>query len=173
MLGGSQPQTYWALAFAYVYHRDFHNAQVALRQAIALDPGYADAYALLAWIGNLAGEPTQSLEYMRQASIFDPYLSASSLDVVGLSHYVLGDYVTARDIFKESLERNNENITARIFLVPTLVRLGLQEEAEWELVELQTMNPDFSIERWARAQPFTDKEVLDTLLNEFSRASPQ
>lgn len=171
MLGGGQPQTQWALAFAYLYHRDFPNAQAALRQAITLDPSYADAYALLAHIGNLAGEPRQSLEYMRRARLFDPYLSAPSLDVLAISHYLLGEYATARDILKESLERNSEHVFSRIWLVTTLVRLGELEEAEWEFVELETMSPDFSIQKWTKAQPFRDQNVVDALLHDFSRVS--
>ena len=143
MLGGSQPQTHWALAYAHLYNRDFDNAQAAARKALVLDPGYADAYGLLAWISNHIGAPKQGLEFMRRARLFDPHLSSASLDALAMSHYLLGEYATARSILRDSLGRNNEATFGRLFLIATLVRLGELDEAEWEVVELETITQSF------------------------------
>lgn len=172
-LGGTIPQTHWALSFAYLYDRQYDAAQTSAKRAVSLDPGFADGYGLLAWIYDHIGEPKRALATMEIAKLFDPHLAAASLDVIGMSYLLMGDNDAARKILEQAAARNPHSLFSRLFLISTYMRLGLPDEAEWQAVEVETLNPDFSIDRWSKSQPIRDEKVLAALLDDFRKAGLQ
>jgi len=110
---------------------------------------------------------------MEIAKLFDPHLAAASLDVIGMSYLLMGDNDAARKILEQAAARNPHSLFSRLFLISTYMRLGLPDEAEWQAVEVETLNPDFSIDRWSKSQPIRDEKVLAALLDDFRKAGLQ
>jgi hypothetical protein len=52
---------------------------------------------------------------------------------------------------------------ARLWLAATLAKLGQHEEAAWEVQELLTLNPEFSLSRLLLAFPLRDPQQRDLL----------
>ena len=65
----------------------------------------------------------------------------------------------------ETLRRRSEDIEARTILCSDHVIAGALENARSIADEIVTIDPDFSLEGYARNQPFRDKATLKRLVN--------
>jgi adenylate cyclase len=110
------PQVHFALGFAYFNNRDHGQAVNAVRRAIELDPGYTDAFGLLAWIHSHAGDPQEALRVLEKAKRLNPYPNAGTLGVSGLAHFLAGDLDEAIEVHQASLDSNPELTASRIYL---------------------------------------------------------
>ncbi len=164
------PQVHFALGFAYFNNRDHGQAVNAVRRAIELDPGYTDAFGLLAWIHSHAGDPQEALRVLEKAKRLNPYPNAGTLGVFGLAHFLAGDLDEAIEVHQASLDSNPELTSSRIYLSATFSRSGRLDEAEWEATEILMQNPGFSVERWIRTQPYKDPAERDRLREDLLRA---
>ncbi len=164
------PQVHFALGFAYLNNRDHRQAVNAVRRAIELDPGYTDAFGLLAWIHSHAGDPQEALRVLEKAKRLNPYPSAGTLAVQGLAFFLAGDLDEAIEVHQASLDSNPELTSSRIYLSATFSRSGRLDEAEWEATEILTQNPGFSVERWISTQPYKDPAERDRLREDLLRA---
>ena len=80
-------------------------AAEAAATAIELDPNYADAYALLAWILHYAGRPDQAEPALREALRRNPRSSASYREIAGEISFATGRYGKAAKDFEAGRER--------------------------------------------------------------------
>ncbi len=159
----SVPQIHFVLAQVDLFRRQYQRAAAAATTAITLDPNYADAYALLAWILQYAGRSDQAEALLREALKRNPSSSASYREIAGEIHFATGRYGEAENAFKAALERNPAHMRARLWLAATLAKLGKHEEAAWETQELLAVNPDFSLSRLLLAFPLKDPHQRDAL----------
>lgn len=164
------PQVHFALGLAYFINRDHDRAVNATRRAIDLDPGYADAFGLLGWIYDHAGDPEEALRVLEKAKTFNPHLNAGTLGVLGVAHLLTGDLEKAIETFRAQRDSNPELPPAQIYLTAALSRSGRQDDAEWEATELLAQNPHFSVERWVRTQPYKDPTERARLRDDLRRA---
>jgi tetratricopeptide (TPR) repeat protein len=164
------PQIQFALSFAYLINRDHGRAIDAARRALELDPGYADALGLLAWIHSFAGQPQEALRVLDQLKRLNPQLNASTLVVLGLAHFLSGDFGEAIQAFQSAREINPEEMTNRLYLAAVLSRSGQEAEAQWEATEIAMLNPELSVDRWIASQPYKDASELSRLRNDLHRA---
>ncbi len=164
------PQIQFALSFAYLINRDHGSAIDAARRALELDPGYADALGLLAWIHSFAGQPQEALRVLGQLKRLNPQLNASTLVVLGLAHFLSGDFGEAIQAFQSAREINPEEMTNRLYLAAVLSRSGQEAEAQWEATEIAMLNPELSVDRWIASQPYKDASELSRLRDDLHRA---
>ena len=169
-MNDSIPQVRWALGSAYLMNRQYDQALFEARQTIALDPGYADGYGLLAWIHNAIGKPEEAIGFIEQAMRFNPNLNAGSLSVLGRSYLLAGRLEKAIETLQASRDRNPELSTARIFLTIAYMQARQTDEAEWEAEELLAMYPDFSVERWGQTQPYKDQAQRKRMMDDLRQA---
>jgi Flp pilus assembly protein TadD len=75
----------------------------------------------------------------------NPYYTWDYPYNMGRAHYALANYEKSVDALENAVERNEENIIPRIWLAASYVRLGRQDDAEWEVMQIETLAPGFSI----------------------------
>jgi adenylate cyclase len=160
----SVPQIHFVQAQVALFRGQHEKAAAAATRAIELDPNYADAYALLAWILHYAGRPDQAEPMLAEALKRNPRSSASYREIAGEIAFTTGRYVDAAQQFEAALERNPVHTRARLWLPATLVKLGRRDEADWEVQELLTLNPEFSLSRLLLAFPLKDPQQSGALL---------
>jgi adenylate cyclase len=139
-------------------------AAAAATRAIELDSNYADAYALLAWILHYGGRPDQAKLMLGEALKRNPRSSASYREIAGEIAFATGRYPEAERAFVAALARNPAHARARLWLAATLAKLERREEAAWEVQELLTLNPEFSLSRLLLAFPLKDPQQSDALM---------
>ena len=166
----NSPQAQWALGYVYMYRKQFDKAVEVLEQAVLLAPSYADGYALLALIKNNLGEAEEAVQLIEKGMELNPYYSWDYLYNLGRANYALGRFEEARQYLLEAMERNQAPGVNRVFLIASLVQLGELEDAEWEIMQLETSHPQYSLSHLPQVLPITD-QVLRERLNDDLRTA--
>ena len=120
--------------------------------------------ALKAWLLNYTGETEQAMLTINEALSINPSPSGSYFEVLGEIQFVQKQYHKSAETFEKVLERNPNYMRARMWLAAALAFSGDIEQAKWEAIELQVLNPNFSLSRLAFALPFKDPLKLEVVL---------
>ena len=100
----------------------------------------------------------------------NPFYSWDYLYNLGRAHYVLGHYEQAVEYLQQALERNEIPGQPRLFLLASYVQLGQQDDAEWEVTQLEMSHPEFTLSHLQQVLPITDTELLDRLVSDLRSA---
>lgn len=164
------PQAQWALGYVYMYRKQFDLAVEVLEQAVSLAPSYADGYALLALIKNNLGEAEDAISLIKKGIELNPYYSWDYLYNLGRANYALGRFEEAKNYLLQAMERNQAPGVNRVFLIASLVQLGDLEDAEWEIMQLETSHPQYSLSNLSQVLPITDQVLRDRLNDDLRTA---
>jgi TolB-like protein/class 3 adenylate cyclase/Flp pilus assembly protein TadD len=169
-LDGSLPQVQWALGYVYVFKKQYQQATDALEHAVRIAPNYADGYALLALINNVLGRPEEAVRLIRKAMTLNPYYGFDYPYNLGRAYYMMGRYAEAVDALQEANERNGAGLLPRLFLAASYIRLGQQDDAEWEIDEIEALDPEYTISTYANMSRISNKDQLNSLLDDLRKA---
>lgn len=164
-LDQSLPQTFWALGYTHLQRREWDEAVAAVQQAVTLAPNYADGYGLLALINNRLGRADDAIDLIHKAMNLNPYYTWDYPYNLGRAHYLKREYDKAVPYLQQALERNEAVTYPRLFLAASYVELGQNEDAEWEITQIQVTNPDMRILHLARARNFKNETDMQRFLD--------
>jgi len=164
-LDPTSSQVHWVLGQVLLFRQEYERALEAVRKAIELSPGNADARILLARILAFSGDPKESIRLIEEAMRINPYFPMQYQMNAGIAYFADGDYIKAEAALVEAANRNPGAQRVRMWLVATYANAGKIEEAAWELQELTTLNPSFSVKSIERSIPFRDVTIRDRLVN--------
>lgn len=169
-LNQSIPQIYWSLAYVHLHRLEYDEAEAAAKKSISLSPNFADGYALLANIANWRGDAAGAINYLKKAIDLNPYYSFQYPSTMGLAYYSLGRYKDAVNTLRDALERNESALNPRLYLAASYVRLGLLDEADWEIEQIGANHPDVTLSGLTTILPFEHKHLLLPLLEDLKKA---
>jgi tetratricopeptide (TPR) repeat protein len=150
------PEVHWALGYVYTLQRRHERAIGHLKQAIALDRSYADAYAHIGALYSNIGKPARAVPFMRAAMRLNPDAGFMYFLVLGRAYLFQGDTEQASINLQQALARNAADLEARVFMAATFAAAGDLESAKWEAEEVRALRPDFSARAWLETHPMTD-----------------
>ena len=78
----------------------------------------------------------------------------------GSANYALGRYERAVEYLQQALDRNQLPGQPRLFLLASFVQLGQQDDAEWEVAQLEVSHPEITLSHLQTIFPMTDKELF-------------
>jgi TolB-like protein/DNA-binding winged helix-turn-helix (wHTH) protein/tetratricopeptide (TPR) repeat protein len=169
-LDDSAPQTYWALGFVYLAHKEYDNAERVAEQAISIAPNYADGYGLLALINSYLGQSKKAIELNNKAIRLNPYYSFEYLIIYGIAYYTMGDYDAAITVLEQAQERNENAVHVKLPLAASYVRAGRQDDAEWLVERLQILSPTTTITNIESTTIFANPELKRAFLDDLRKA---
>ncbi len=102
-------------------------------RAVALDPNDADAYAALAGVFNLAGQPNEALAMMERAMRLNPHYPASYLYEIGLARFGIDDFDGAARALEKAIAINPADRWSSRLMISTLGHLGRKQDAAREI----------------------------------------
>ena len=150
------PEAYWVLAFVHLERRQHELALRHLETAVALNPSFADAYALMGGIKTYVGNAGEAVPLLRKAMRLNPQAGHLYFLILGRAYFALGDLEQARVNLEQALSRNPENLEARIYMVALDVSAGDASAASWQAEQIRALQPGFSAPRWLQTNPLTD-----------------
>jgi tetratricopeptide (TPR) repeat protein len=153
----SSAQAQWALGFVNLQLGQFTEARAATQRSVALSPSYADAYLLMALISNNQGRGKEALQWTKEGMKLNPHHTWDYPYNLGRAYYILGEYEKSVKALEDAVERNEENYIPRIWLAASYVRLGRQDDAEWEVMQIDTLVPGFSLSNLHRFPGMRDR----------------
>jgi DNA-binding winged helix-turn-helix (wHTH) protein/TolB-like protein len=158
------PEAHWAVGFVHTQRRQHDEALRNLDNALRLNPSYADAYALKGGIYTYIGRPAEGIPLLRTALRLNPDAGSLYFLLLGRAYYFLGDSEQARVNLDHALLRNSENLEARIYLVAVHRLAGERDAADWQVSEIRTLEPAFSVRTWLASYPLTDPRQKERLV---------
>jgi len=141
------PQAYWVLGYVHVFRRDFNKAAQEVSIAIKLDPNYADSYLTLAVCKINKGEANKAIALAQKAMVLHPRYPSAYSSILGQAYFFAEQYDFAVPFLEDAIERNYNLLTAHVFLIATLSKLGEHEEAKWSAEKLKAISTNFSIHK--------------------------
>jgi tetratricopeptide (TPR) repeat protein len=116
------------------------------------------------------GKPNEALEVLDKAMRLNPHFPFLYLDALGEAYFTLRRYEEAIDTYREMLARNPTAQRQRMFLAASYAQAGRLEDAAWEVAELLTLDPGFTLEHVPEVAPFRDPEPVGRLLDGLRKA---
>ncbi|MFO1337868.1 MAG: winged helix-turn-helix domain-containing protein [Burkholderiaceae bacterium] len=150
------PEVHWVLAFVRAQRQQHADALRDLDDALRLNPSYADAYALQAAIANHVGRPADALALLHTALRFNPDANALYYLQLGRAQHFLGDAESARTHLTHALQRDPQNLEARLYLAASFWQAGDRAAARWQVEEIRSLAPRFNATAWLAGYPMND-----------------
>ena len=169
-LDGSVPQAHWALGYVYMFKKQYQQAIDALERAVRVAPNYADGYGLLAFINNQRGQSEEAIRLIRKAMALNPHYTFDYPYNLGRAYYTVGRYAEAVEALQEATEHNAAALAPHLYLAASYIRLGQQDDAEWEATEAQVLDPEFTLSQFANTVPIKNKAQLNRFLEDLRKA---
>ncbi|MGB5612043.1 MAG: winged helix-turn-helix domain-containing protein [Sedimenticolaceae bacterium] len=170
-MDSSLPQVHFVTGQIRLFQRRHAEAVAAAERAIAVNPNYADAFALLAWTLNYAGRPEEAILALNMAMRLNPRPPASYLEILGEIYFARGRYKDAAGTFQNVLEINPAYLRARLWNAAALFHSGSRDLAEWEIIEALAASPNLTLARLEFALPFKDPRIQESVLSALHDAS--
>lgn len=164
------PQAYWSLGFVHLYRNEFEQAAIAVKKAINIAPSYADGYGLLALIHNRLGNADEAIRLINKAMKLNPHYTWDYPYNLGRAYYVKGDYERAIKELLIALERNENAIPARLFLVTCYSALDMIDDAEWEVEQILNVNPLISVSHVLNLYSIANKKSMQMFVSHLRKA---
>lgn len=164
-LDQTSARVHWILGQILLYKKQYEQAIKHVTHAIELNPNNPDQKILLARVYIFSGDPTKSIELINEAIESNPIYPMQYQMNLGIAHFANGDYSRAEKALVIAAERNPDAQRVRMWLVATYANAGDLESANWELTELLSINPTFTVEALQHSIPFKDESIRDRLFS--------
>ncbi|MBT5666288.1 MAG: adenylate/guanylate cyclase domain-containing protein [Rhodospirillaceae bacterium] len=171
-LDAELPQAHWALGRIVTRPPlgDLDLAIASMKRVIELDPNYADGYASYANTLNYVGRAKEAIPLLKKAMRINPHYPFWYVYVLGQSQYCLTNFEAAIENFKSAVERNPTVAWPHKFLLASYGQLGLQDDADWEISELEALGQPPTIKNARETSPLQDPAYLKLYLDGLRKA---
>ena len=169
-LDDAYAQPHGLLSFLYSIKREHEKAIAEGKRAVALDPNGADVYAWYAMSLTFAERPEDAIPLLQKAIRLNPFGPAWYFFNLGSALSLAGRSEEAVSAHKKALQRSPDNLLAHVLLATTYSMMGREKEARAEAAEVLRINPNFSLDYFAKALPFKDQKVINKLMDALRKA---
>ena len=157
------------LSLTYVFKRQFDKAIPEAEKAIALSPSSAWAVFMLGTALLHSERFEEAIPYLKKSLRLSPVANNQCLVNLGGAYRFLGRYDEAIPTYKKALQLQPDYVPARVALVAAYVLAGRDEEARAEAAEVMRIDPQFSLERYAKMYPFR-QALVDPVVEALRKA---
>jgi adenylate cyclase len=144
------------------------------RRSIELGPNQSLTYVILSGILCYAGEFEEAITLGEKAIRLHPFGRYSYLTTLARSYRMARRYEEALALYRQLLYRAQKEafspLAAYIGLADVYSEMGRVEEAHTQASEILRINPNFSLEKWSKTEPFRDPKHLEKRLTALRKA---
>jgi adenylate cyclase len=142
------------LSFLYSMARQHDKAVAQAKKAVALDPNSAEAHV---WMGKtlaFAGRDEEAIPEYKTAIRLNPMPPSRYFWSLGLAYAETGQYEEGITWCEKAIRLDPNSLYARVMMTVVYSWSGRDEEARAQAAEVLRINPNFSLEKFAkRADP--------------------
>ena len=152
------------LGFLYTIIRQHDKAIAECQQAVELNPNSATARTFYGLALNLMGRFEEAVHELEQGVRLDPFSSSFTLRSLALAYCNVGRSEEAIEICKKAIQKAPDDLIARIIFIQAYSLAGQQEEAQKEAAEVLRINPNFSLESYAKTLGYKNQAYTDRVI---------
>ena len=152
---------YITLGYISMKKGQFKEAIAQGEKAVALSPGDSIQIVMLGVFLAGDGRYEEAISLVKKAIRLDPYPLPWYISTLGQCYLHLGRYEEAIEEYKKVLHRNQNNLTARIYITAAYSLLGREEDASASASEVLRINPKFSVNNYTKYLSFKNKKDLE------------
>ena len=154
-LDNSLAESHAALSYALLTMRQHDKAMEVAERAVRLDPNSASALFSLAQCLYFSGRWEEALPLLRQLIRLNPFVPIF-YSYFGSACNATGRYEEGIAALKKSLKFAPNDLFANLSLAGSYVYSGREDEARAVVADIMRIDPNFSLERLRRAQPWKE-----------------
>jgi adenylate cyclase len=144
------PDVHTLLGWGYLNKRQYEKGITACERAVALNPNHTHSLFFLGIALSVTDRPHEAIPYFEKALRLNPLDPAPALFGLGDTYRVLGRYEEAIPKLKKALTRRPKSFPTLLNLAACYSALGREEEAHAVVEQILKLNPEFSLERFAK-----------------------
>jgi adenylate cyclase len=148
------------LGSIHLYKREYEKAISYFEKALNLNPNAASMQAAQGIVLKYLGKPREAIVHFKNAMRHSPFYPAWYLSRLGVCYHLTGQYDKAIETLKKGIERRPNQYFIHVRLAAVYSDLGRDQDARAEAAEVLRIKPDFSIEAYAKANPFRDTAIV-------------
>jgi len=119
---------------------------------------------------SFVGRSVDAIRINQHAMRLNPTSSFIYFSNLGRDYYFLQQKDKAIDSLQSAMFRNENYLNAHLYLAATYASLDQQEDASWEVEKILILDPEFSLNYWAKTQPYTSKARLQHMVADLRKA---
>ncbi len=168
-LDNSGAEVYTTFGSVFLWMRQHDKAIEAAERAVALNPNSPSALFVLAMCLNYSFRSEEALPLLRQAIRLNPFRTGY-YHHFGIACRETGRYEEGIAALKKSLQLAPNDVIARIVPVSLYMYAGREDEARATVAEIQQIDPNLSVARFARWTPWKEGPRRDRFIDSLRKA---
>jgi adenylate cyclase len=149
-LDDSNSEAHSRLALVYIFGEQLEKALEQAEKAVALDPNSSTAHYGMGKVLSFASRNEEAISEYKKAIRLNPFPPNSYFWSLGLSYAEIGHYEEAIEWCEKAIRQEPESLMARVMMTVVYSLSGRDDDARAEAAEVLRINPNFSLERFAR-----------------------
>jgi len=169
-LDDSLPGPHGLMSQIHLYERQHDEAIAEAQKALTLGPGLAFVYA---WLGSAlmyAGRSHEAIKFLEKAIRLNPFPPAYWIRELGEAYRMTKRYKEAITEFKRAIQANPHYLNSHVSLACTYSLMGRGNDAEAAASEVLRIDPEFSIQGYAKTLPYKEKTDLNCVIEALRKA---
>jgi adenylate cyclase len=150
VLDDNLAEAHGLLGFLYAVERQHDKALAQGKKAVELNPNSAMAHIYLGKVYIFASRWEESIPEYKMAIRLNPIPPGYYFWSLGLSYGYIGQYDEAITWCEKAVHMEPDNLMARVMMTAVYSWSGRDEEARAEAAEVLRIDPDFSLEKFAK-----------------------
>jgi TolB-like protein len=151
------------VAQAFLFLHQYDKAIELGERAVRLDPNNARAMMHLANILNYSFRNEEALPLVKQAIRLNPFFP-NMYNLLGIACRETGRYEEGIAAFKKNFQLAPNFLLAHVNLAALYIYAGREAEARAEAAQVQRIDPNFSLVKYAKIHPWKEGPQRDRLL---------
>jgi adenylate cyclase len=158
------------LAYTYVLFRKHDEAIKEARTALEMEPNSADAHNDLGHVLFQSDLAQEAVPVLKKAIRLNPYPPSMYFHNLAWAYHSLGKYEEAVRVANKAIQVNPKDIVAHRALVSAYSLLGREADARVEAAEVLEIDPNFSVDRFAKISPFKNQDKAKKIWDSYRKA---
>jgi adenylate cyclase len=169
-LDDSLPGPHGLMSQIHLYKRQHDEAITEAQKAVALGPGLAFVYE---WLGSAlmyAGRSHEAIRFLEKAIRLNPFPPPYWIRNLGEAYRMTKQYQEAITEIKRAIQADPHYLSSHVSLACTFSLMGRGSDAEAAASEVLRIDPEFSVQDYAKTLPYKEKDDLNCVIEALRKA---
>jgi adenylate cyclase len=154
-----------------ILNQDYEKGIAETERAVILEPNSVDAYMQLGVNIAWAGRPAEAIPILQKAIRLSPIPPHLCLHALAMCFLRTGEVEESIALFRKILQKEPNQLNSQLGLVLALTQAGKEDEARAEATKVLRIDPQFSLERYAKTfDRYKDRSVPDKIISALRKA---